>query len=136
MARKTVRVEIPSGSPDDMITLMDAILAKELAPDSAHELDPAKVSKLSALQSGVKVPHGQAKALDAQAQTLRQQRDTQLGTAAGQSVDTKDTVLYLVTRMRDALLMKYEGNEEALSNWGFNVVVGTAKAPTRKPKTP
>ena len=134
MSRRTVRVEIPVNSPEALMVLLAAILAREEDPTGTPEADPAQISKLAALQSAVQIPHTKAKALDAQAQTLRQQRDTKLGVAAGQNMETPDTALNLITRVRDALLVKYHGNEEALSNWGFNVIVGEAKAPTRKAK--
>jgi len=64
------------------------------------------------------------------AQKARQVRDQALGTADGQTAYTKDTALNLITYARDLLLVEDEGQEEALTAYGFNVVVGSAKNPT------
>jgi hypothetical protein len=37
-----------------------------------------------------------------------------------------------VTCVRDELLIEYEGNEEQLSEYGFDVLIGTAKSPSRR----
>ena len=42
--------------------------------------------------------------------------------------------LNIITYERDQLLLSLEGNEEALGNYGFNVVVGSAKMPQRAAK--
>ena len=135
MARKTVRVELPSNKPDDFIKLGRNIHAKHVADGPASKLDPAKMDALKALLDLAEPKNSQAKQLDGQAQTLRQARDTSLGTADGQNAQTPGTGLNLVTYARDQLLLSEAGNEEALSLWGFNVFVGSAKNPTKK-KTP
>ncbi len=132
MARKAVRVELPSNSPDDFIKLGRNILLKHVADGEASLLDPEKMNALKALLDLAEPKNVQAKQLDGQAQTLRQARDTSLGTADGQNAQTPGTGLNLVTYARDQLLLSKAGNEEALSLWGFSVVVGTAKSPTKK----
>ena len=135
MSRKTVRVEIPTGRVDDLIALCQGVLAKHTADGLASPLDAAKMAKFQSAVGPADTNNTQAKQLDGQAQTLRQQRDTLMGIADGQSAATKDTGLNLLTCARDQLLLVNEGNEEALSQYGFNVVVGSAKSPTRKAKT-
>lgn len=134
MARKTVRVELPSNSPDDFIKLGRDILAKHVADGTSSPLDTAKMDALKAQLDLAEPKNAQAKQLDAQAQTLRQSRDSALGMADGQNAQTPGTGLNLVTYARDQLLLNKAGNEEALSQWGFNVVVGSAKGPTKKAK--
>lgn len=136
MARKTVRVELPSSKPDDFIKLGRDIHAKHLADGLASKLDPTKLDALKVLLDLAEPKNSQAKQLEGQAQTLRQSRDTALGTADGQNAQTLGTGLNLITYARDQLLLSQAGNEEALSLWGFNVIVGSAKSPTKKPKTP
>lgn len=136
MARKTVRVDLPTGKPDDMIKLAQDIHGKHVAAGADSPLETAKMDKLNVALTPANAKHQSAKDLDAQAQTLRQDRDTLLGIADGQTAETPDTILNLLTYSRDALLLKYRGSEETLSQYGFKVVVGSAKSPTKKPKTP
>ena len=133
MARKTVRVDVPTSSPEALISLGQAILKKHTADGDASPLDNDKMVRLQAALN-IAVPQNQA-ALDADgvAQTARQVRDQALGVADGQTVYTKDTGLNLVTYARDELLVENEGQEEALTAYGFNVVVGSAKNPTPAP---
>jgi len=61
-----------------------------------------------------------------------QESESFLGYAEGQTAETPGTVYNLLTSVRNILLETYRGNEEALQEWGFGVVVGTAKTPVRK----
>jgi hypothetical protein len=63
---------------------------------------------------------------------LRQARDKDLGIGEGQTATTPDTALNVITYARKQLLVAHEGNEEKLGEYGFEVVIGTAKSPTRK----
>ena len=133
MARKTVRVDIPSGSPDDFIKLGQNIVAKHQSDGANSPLDADKMTKLSAVLA-VAAPQNQtAKDADAVAQKARQVRDQALGTADGQTAYTQGTALNLITYARDLLLVEDEGQEEALTAYGFNVVVGSAKNPAPAP---
>ena len=132
MSRKTVRVDLPAKRPDDFIKLGRAIHAKHVLDGVNSPLDPDKMTALKDVLDAAEPKNTQAKQLDGQAQTLRQERDTSLGTAAGQNAQSPATALNLVTYARDELLLKEAGSEEALSNWGFTVVIGTAKSTTKK----
>lgn len=130
MARKTVRVDIPTSSPESLMNLGQSILKKHTDDGDASPLDKDKMSKLSAALA-IAAPQNQAaKDADAVAQKARQTRDQALGTADGQTAYTKDTALNLITYARDLLLVEDEGEEESLTAYGFNVVVGSAKSPT------
>ncbi len=133
MARKTVRVDLPDGSPDDFIVLGNAILKKHLKDGASSPLDNDKMLKLAAVLAVAGPQNQAAKDADAVAQSARQVRDGALGLADGQTAYTKDTGLNLVTYARDQLLVTNEGAEEALTAYGFNVVVGSAKNPTPTP---
>jgi hypothetical protein len=60
------------------------------------------------------------------------QAKTDYGTAKGQTVQTKGTLYFTADVIKRRLLTTYKGNEESLSNFGFDVVVGQAKNPTKK----
>lgn len=136
MARRTIRVEIPTGKPDDIIALAKDVHTKHAADGVDSPLDTDMMATLNTKTTSADTKNASAKQHDAQAQALRQDRDTLLGLADGQTADTPDTALNLLTYTRDALLLKYRGSEEKLSEYGFNVVIGSAKSPTKKPKTP
>jgi hypothetical protein len=132
MSRKTVRVDIPNGSPDDLITLGQNIMAKHTKDGAASPLDATKMTALSAALGTAATQNQAAKDADAVAQAARQTRDTALGVADGQTATTKNTGLNLITYARDQLLIENEGTEEALQAYGFNVVVGSAKMPAAR----
>ena len=134
--RKTVRIKLPTNSPDDFIVLLLAIVAKHTKDGASSPLDAKKMSLLSALVSAAAAKNQEAKTADGVAQQCRQMRDNALGLAQGQSSQTPDTGLALAGYVRDQLLLTYKGNEEALSAYGFDVVVGAAKTGTRKQKPP
>jgi hypothetical protein len=48
------------------------------------------------------------------------------GYGEGQTSETPGTLYYLITQVRDLLLVAYDGNEEQLSTFGFNVVVSSS----------
>lgn len=134
MARKTVKVEIPASKPDDLIKLGQAILTKHTEEGANSPLDTKKMTTLAG-QVGLAAQRNQdAKDADAVAQKARQDRDNALGMADGQNASTKDTALNLIMYARAQLLIANEGVEEALSAYGFDVQVGSAKAPQRKEK--
>ena len=133
MARKTVRVDVPANKPDDLITLGQSILAKHTKDGADSPLDDKKMQTLTGVLAVADPQNQAAKDADAVAQKARQTRDGALGIADGQTAYTKDTAMNLITYARDQLLVTNEGQEEALTAYGFNVVVGSAKNPTPAP---
>ena len=117
MARKTVRVDVPTSSPESLISLGQAILKKHTADGDASPLDKDKMTKLAA-DLAIAVPQNQsAKDADAVAQKARQTRDQALGTADGQTAYTKDTALNLITYARDLLLARKRRCRPTVSMW-------------------
>ena len=136
MARKTIKIEIPTGSPDDMVLLTEGIQAHHLALGSAATLDSEVVAALADKAAQAKAKRKQAAELTAQAETLNLQAATLLGIAPGQTSETKDTVLYRIEGIRDELLIEHRGTEQALGEYRFDITIGTAKTPgPRKKKT-
>ena len=130
MARRTIRVDVPYRNPEKFLELAQSIL-KYYADNQNEKLDAAKIHKLTELTGLAASNHTDSKNMDAQAQVARQRRDTALGVADGQSATTPDTILNLVNYVRDELLLQYAGNEEVLQQYGFDIVIGTAKSPSR-----
>jgi hypothetical protein len=129
MSRKTVRVEIPSRKPDDFISLLVKVNNKHeelgesspLLPLNKMDVYAGKLGQATALRD-------ESKALRAQSESKMEEAMLNLGIAPGQTRETPDTLYNLVLRVRDVLLVTHQGNEEKLSEWGFNVVVGQAKS--------
>ena len=136
MSRRTVKIEIPNGKPDEFIKLCQDILAKVTADGADSEVDPDLVAQLTAATTPAATKNQSAKQKDAEAQSLRQDRDTLLGLADGQNSETPGTALNAVSLIRSGLELKLHGKEETMGLFGFKVQVGSAKSPTKKPKTP
>jgi hypothetical protein len=131
MARRTVRIEIPVGSPDDLIKLAENIINHHASLGSAAELDGQPVSDMVNLAAQAKAKRTEADRLAQRAQTLNEEAATLLGIAA-----TKNTALYHITGIRDVLLPKHRGTEEALGDYSFKVVTGTARTPGPRKTNP
>jgi hypothetical protein len=136
MARKTIRIEIPTGSPDDLIKLAEDIKEHHVSLGSGAELDNSKANSPADRAVIAKAKRKKADELNSQAESLREEAATILGIAPGQTAETKDTVLYEITGLRDELLIKHRGNEQVLGEYGFNITIGTAKTPGPRKKKP
>lgn len=135
MARKTVKIEIPESKPDDFITLLERIIEKHEDDVSKSPLDDAEVKQLKDIVTAAKKTRLKSQKLKEESEAEMEKAKMQLGIGKGQTSQTPGTGYFLVTKFRDVLLPKFKGTEEELSNWGFKVVIGTAKSPVRKPKS-
>ena len=75
-----------------------------------------------------------AKDHERKAQEANGKAGTLIGVAPGQTQNTTGTLLFGITQIRDFLAAVNKGNEEALTGWGFDVVVGQAKSRARATK--
>jgi len=115
-----------------MLHLAKAVLKKEKTPSGLLEkYDMKDFEKKTTEGEAHKLEQGR---LDKLSQQEGKEASLRIGSAEGQSVKTKGTLYNYLTRMRDTLLEEFEDNEEKLGEWGFKVVTGEAKSPTRKPK--
>ena len=135
MAKKNVRVDIPINKPDEFVKLAGDALAAHDADPTNSDLSPEEVATLRELHTKIADLRSRSAALHAQAEALSQEAQTLMGTAKGQSINTQGTLYFLITGLRDRLLVKFRGLEERLSKYGFNVVIGTSKRSTPKPPT-
>lgn len=137
MARRTVRVDVPTKKPEDFSKLLNDIKKQHtlLGDDSPLKDDPdidmttfiANLTQADGLRS-------ESESLRNQSENKMQQARTLYGTSTGQSINTPGTLLFACDTIKRALLKKYKGNEEMLSTFGFNVVVGQASSPKSKVK--
>ncbi len=126
MARQDVTVELPVNNPGETAILLGKIAARntELALDSPIQND---FNWLEVADSVTQITTMVKEAIraDRKAQSLHFGALSLMGLAANQNLQTPKTLYPLVVKVRDILLVKNQDNPEALSIWGFNVVVNT-----------
>lgn len=128
MARKTVRTEIPRSKPEDLLSLGDRIVEKHLELGAESPLKDANIVQLTASLTDAKGKRKESKKLKETSEKLMEASNVSLGTHKGQTSDTPGTALFHIVGCRDALLSHFRGNEEALSEFGFKVVVDSKGA--------
>jgi len=123
--RRHVNFNIPYGSPQGMIDLASDILSKH-GTDGVDTIFPASLFDMDGLQQNLDTAvqlREDAEESNQQKQANNQAARVLCGYGEGQTSQTHGTLYYEITRVRDLLLIAYDGNEEQLSLWGFNVVV-------------
>lgn len=136
MARKTVRVELPRKNTDDLLKLMDKIIQRDTDLDADSPLDDAIIIALKAKRDEVKPIRKAGTDAEALAQQKNQEARQKLGIDKGQTIEIPGTGIYMVKDIQEKLLNKFKGNEEQLTTFGFDVVVGSFAPKGGKPKPP
>jgi hypothetical protein len=93
------------------------------------ETSPVKSFNFTTLKAALataKAKREEAAALHQRAEKLNEEANLALGIGKIQNSKTPDTVLTIVTGIRDVLLGLYRGREEALNDWGYKVVSGSS----------
>jgi len=122
MARKTVRINVPLGNPDELVALAGAIHKKstELGANS-----PLKgLTDLDLEDFGDKVTEADtqrkaAKDFERKTQEANGRATNLLGVAPSQTQSTTGTLRFAVTQISDLLAAVNKANEEALTGWGL-----------------
>ena len=134
MANRTVRVKMPVTDTDEFIKLLEGLIEKHEAAPATSKLNAAEVADLKAKLTAAMPFRATAKKLREQAQAAQEQFRLALGTGKGQTSKTKGTGYNLIVRMKKALLLAFEGEEEQLETYGMKVRIGTVKPRAPKPK--
>ncbi|MFQ5335183.1 MAG: hypothetical protein ACE5DN_03815 [Flavobacteriales bacterium] len=134
MPRRNVKVDIPKNSPARMIELNKRIIERHEALGDDSPLKELPMARLKADMLQAEALRREAAALHARAEAINQKARTLLGIEIGQDSYTEGTVYNLDLRIRDLLLLLHSANEEALSTYGFNVVIRMSKMPKRRKK--
>ncbi len=129
--KRTVSVEIPISSPDDMIKLGKNILKRHTTLDVESpliipEIDMGAFETVHELH---KEKREGGNELHGQGEVATQRADKALGTEEGMTSDTKGTVYNFTGQGRDILLFKNPSEEEELTTYGFNVVISMTPLP-------
>ena len=131
MGRKTIKVPISTNKPEDLVKMLKRIANKneELADKSPlHAGDIVNMTDFNEKLTQVIQLRNEAEMLRAQSENKMQQARQLLGTDIGQNSNTDGTLYNMLLKIKQLLLLYHKSNEESLSTWGFNVVVGKAKS--------
>ena len=134
MARRTVRVEIPVSKPDEFSKLLKNIVErhKQLGDKSPLKNFPkVDMGKYDNKRKDADTDRSESEKLREASEAKMQQARQKYGTDKGQTSNTPETLYNNTVLIKEFLLALNPGTEENLSEWGFNVVVGTAKSPSR-----
>jgi hypothetical protein len=137
MPRKTVRVDIPVHQPDKYMTLVERVWKKhdDLGISSPlHNSTVVDMTDFEAKLNQAQEYRKQALEHYATAQKLMQESRVLMGLEDGQTINTKGTLYYMLDLVKRTLMTVHMGNEESLSEWGFNVVVRMANVGRKRKK--
>ena len=132
MAKKTVKVALPIKKILELLVLIKAIYVKHIALGEGSPIVNVNMTEFDNKTKQIEILRAEAAVLRAQSEAKMEQAQALVGTAPGQDSNTPATIYNDLTKIRNQLLVTYDGNEELLSEWGFKVVVST---PTYKHKT-
>lgn len=138
MARRTVNVKIEIRKPEDFLALCEAVLEKHLALGAASPFAAGDLVDMTDYQNRLtqaRQKRNEALEYYAMAEAAMAQSRHLIGSHTGQYSTTPGTLLNSTLNIKKILLALNTINPEALSEWGFNVVVGLAKSPKSKKKT-
>jgi len=121
------RVDLPTRDIE-AIDLCDRIVKQHIAAGNASALNGLDMNEFDAQLQKLKAVEAQIQYLFGQLSPLYQEKAQLLGRAAGQTVNTKGTLLFFTTQIRDVLLGIHKGVERKLATWGFRVVLSTRSA--------
>jgi hypothetical protein len=126
---KYVKTELPVRQPETTLHLCDRINIKHTADGIASALqDVIDMVVFGNLVNDVKDKRLNAELKDGQALDKYDKANHNAGLAAGQNKDTDKTIAWFARQVKDILLVKHSGNEEALNSYGFPVIISTTGA--------
>jgi hypothetical protein len=137
MARTTLKIPIYTGNPHKMNDLVKDIWKKHTALGVNSPLNDSTMVDMAlfeSLMTTAMAKREEAELAQEAALIAMEQWRRAMGIDAGQTIDSPQTLYNLISRIKQFLLVKNAINPEALSSWGFHVVIGRSKNPVRKKK--
>jgi hypothetical protein len=123
-SRRRVRIDIPYGSTKKMHKLGKDIVARDTALGVASPLvGNFDVATFGGIVSNVTTLLADWELAKDATQVLNNQALNLIGYGAGQTKDTPGTIYYDRISIRDRLLQVYQGTEEQLTPFGFDVII-------------
>jgi hypothetical protein len=126
--RRYVSYNVPNSSPEGLLDLGTSIINKHTT-DGATSILTAPMFDMADFAAKVNAARNlrdEALTKDQNSQANNELARNLCGYGEGQTSETPGTLYYMLTQVRDLLLVAYDGNEEQLSTFGFNVVVSTS----------
>jgi len=118
------RVDLPSRDID-AIDLCERIKKQHAIVATASPINGVDMADFDAQLQRLKDVETQIQDLYGILAPLYQEKANILGRGANQTVDTRGTLLFYTTQIRDVLLAIYKGMERNMATWGFRVVLST-----------
>lgn len=137
MSRRTTVIKLSPTSPDQFLTLCEAVVKRNniLGPASPLAGDDMVDMTLFAQRTELaRQKRERAIELYAEAETLMAESRNLIGIGHAQTSLTTGTLYYLILKVKKLLQAMYTDTPEELSVWGFNVVMKLAKPGGRKKK--
>ena len=138
MAKRTVKIEIPISTPDKFNKLLAKIIKRhtDLGKDSPLlKFEKIDMKEFTDDDKEANAFRSKSEALKEESEKEMENANNIYGTGEGQTEETPGTLYHqvglILSHFRGSV---YKGNEEAISEWGFNVVIGTAKSPKPRQK--
>lgn len=127
-ARKNVRVDIPDDNPANLLALAQAIIDKHTALGVGSPLTGnVDMTLFGSTTASATTLLGDWDTQRNLAQSKHNQALNIIGYGEGQTSQTAGTLYYDLLTTRDRLLQFYSGAEEQLQEWGFDVVISSAR---------
>lgn len=139
MSKKTVRITIPTSSPKKLSELVEKVWEHHISLGASSPLQGDTIinmTRFGELKTEALEKRKRALELHAEAEALMMESKVAFGISAGQKISNVDTLYHLLNNIKQFLLVKHSGREEALSPWGFDVVVGSSSVGAKKKKKP
>ncbi len=138
MSRRTIHIKIQKRQPDKFLTLCEDVIEQHNEQGAASPFADGDLVDMNDYNNRVTLARQERnKALEhyAIAETAMAKSRQLIGSEPGQYSTTPDTLINTTLNIKKILLALNTVNPEALSLWGFDVVVRIARSPKKKNKT-
>ena len=125
MAKRSIRKPIPRSRYGEMMRIARRLVDKD---EQMGDTSPLKDLEMKQFRDNVNTADDvweQAKKHRQKSEALMQKFRGMLGVEVGQNMSTPDTIYYFMGLCRDLLAVKFRGNEDEMSTWGFDIVISS-----------
>lgn len=122
MARKVVRMDIPTSEPEKLIEFASRVLERHKKLKDKSLLKELDMEDFEKKLQQIVAKRKEAKELRQKSEALMEEAQKLLGMAKGQTKDSKGTIIYYLTKGRDILKLRLD-NIENSSIYGYETVV-------------
>jgi hypothetical protein len=137
MAKVISRIPLYPNKPDKFIQLMKDIVAQHEELGASSPLHNSTIIDMAAFKLKLEKADGlrnESIKARARAEAKMNQARSLLGTNAGQTINTTGTLYYDLDLIKKLMMVTYRECLEEMSDFGFDVVIDTAKGIGRPKK--